>query len=398
MPKAFYRFINDARIALTEFPVTGTNILLPYGHAICRNLENYLLDGVRNRGYEEIDLPEIVPHNFLAHLRQEELFTVKAPEAFSLAPGTESQAAFYAKRVVRDHRDLPLRMFARGKYHRFTSKKPLIKDLEFRLCELHGFFADHSRCVKERDYLLEYFESQFRKIGIPTIRTSDAHGDNSQRKIYAHFPGFGSFGSIFCATVVGDRYVAQFNIGFRDEAGSKKMPEHLNAGFTGRILAAYLANHMDERGFRLEKPILPFDVYVSERGFDHESLDRIKKVLTDANIRYSARDEGLAEAYLEFHAQGMPVMIGCGKHAISIRSRHTKGAVWIKEEHLVSEVLGRLERKPVELEDIRIQPLPSAKTELRDNVVYTEDTEPTTQLKRLGMLADGRIAYVLRKI
>lgn len=402
----FYGAIRDSEIASTEYPVTGVNVLLPYGKAIANRLESLVLSEFRELGYSEIDLPGVLPHDFVSHLRTDELFKAgNDSHSFYLACGSEAQAVFVANTLIKSHRDLPLRIYSGGKNYRQCTRVPLIKDLELRQFEFHAFFDSKEAAFDEAERALDVFSRQLSQFRIPFIKARDGLLPNDQTKLYAYFPVSSSFGSVFCVSVLDGKFSHLASWDHLVRGSERITPFHVNFSFTHRLLSAYLANTYDEKGFNLDPDVCPYAVFLNTASFKDDELSYVMAALDQSHRSYLRKHiNNNGEALRRFLLSGIPVYVGSGQHNLKMRSRVNSSFGWIAPGDfgpaLDAALAMRQVREPAQIRAINIGS--PSETILTDGVVYLTPAKNMplfsgSGLKNLGYVGSDAVAMTMRR-
>lgn len=342
----FYKFIRDGKIANLNYPVRGCYPLTPHGKGILNNLASKIISSFVELGYEEVTLPNIIPANFIAHLDSDKMFKVikrDSKSEFYLNASSEMTSANLAKMIIQSYKDLPFRTLVVSNNFRNEHRNALIKNLEFESWELNSFFENIEEAQKDLNKINNAFETYLKKIKIYYLKLKKNADKNSPTIFYAYFPFSGYWGSIFWSNILSDYYVEKNNCYFTNRSNKKQLPVHLNAGFTSRIFAAYLANHLDDWGFVLPGGIATYSVFLHQTILDDLQSAKIIEELRIYNIKTFIEKGNIKNAYQKFLMMGVPVFVLPRKEGYKIIRRIDQKEKVVSAEELVQQIRNFLE-------------------------------------------------------
>jgi len=395
----FYRFVREGEIAFLDYPLNGIQVLLPFGKKILRNLETEILERFGSLGAEEITLPEAVPSEFLSHLRQGELFTACSEEdSFHLSPSAEVQAAFVASKIIKSHRQIPLKFFSIGTAHRNGQRRALIKSKEFGFYEANFFYENKEEAEKGLAESTTSLDKMFKKLGIPTIQVRESDEESAQHKFYTPFKFSGIFGGLACSSLIGTRYTQQFSRGAQSRTQCSFKPYQLNIGLTTRILTAYLAHHSDERGFVLDKSISPQEIAIIDPDDSNSALANPESTLLKAGFKVATfRSSNWRIGQERIFIKGIPISISLGNSQYLIKRRDTLEEERTNACNLEPTIKKILAEYSPRKSTLPVSALVENQNEFERNRVYLSDKPFDGDLKLLGKTADNSLAYVVQK-
>ena len=396
----FYGLVRRAEISNTQYPLQGVYLLLPNGTKILRNIERVLFSSYYSEGYDEVELPTAVPEQFVSHLDTKDLLRVKNTyRQFVLSPSSEVQSLLALSSLAKTSADLPLKFISKSLVFRENDSTSLIKSVEFLSYELHGFFNSHNEADSERMKADSVFDTLTERLGIPTISVTENPTSGPYKKI-SFFPFSQMYGTIYWSSVLGTKYTSNFKT-LTNTKGIESAPIQLNVGITNRMLATYLANHMDDKGFMLDREIAPYDVFIPMlKDVDDKNkiiLESLKK--EGFTYRYDSSKKR-SNAFSKFYALGVPLMICAGKEQLQIAPR-TGEPIWIDYKDL-SNVMCRIlnlrnEKKIQRIKPVDAELLPDKNMTSVFRVHISNEKKFSDTMKRLGYLDSEHAAYVHRK-
>lgn len=392
----FFDFLRQGEIALTDYPLQGANILLPYGKGILNKIETIITSKLLNLGYKELLLPEIVPESFISHLKVEELFRTNSPfRSFYLAGSFEMQSAYSLRKLVGSYKDLPAKLFSVGNVRRENQTTSLIKDIECRSVEINAFFSNESDAVDEWKNLNHEMKKIFDRLNINNVWVKQKRLPSSPIVAYSHFPFSDTFGSIFWSCVVGTKYTQAVNAKFHTKDNSYAYPIQLNAGLTSRILSSYLSNNLDDDGFVIHPDFSPY-FSIASSNFSYEMKSLLASFIAQrrTDICFVNTDR-VPLIYKKFLAMGMPILITPGEHQIGLTVRFNRLKKWVDEGDLVDNIRKLLDNYPSLQQNRVSHKIIGENTELNEikgsNIIYlvkqNEDTfRNLSHFKEIGYL------------
>ncbi len=399
----FQKLVKAAKISANTYPVKGVDILLPLGKAILSNIENLCLSSYKDIGYKEVSLPTVLPEKLIAHLRKDGLFKFNNEFGqYFLAPGYETQAVLMFNDIIDNYTMFPVKIFNIGSAYRQTAKTHLIKNLEFRIIEFNSFFKLREDAENELDKFNKIVPRNLNALEIPWIKSKDSKNPNAQHKFFAFFPHSERFGSVACNLIADYKYTQAHAISLIDENHNHFYPVQLNASFTGRMLAAYLSNHMyEERGFMLGNNISPYMVLVNELDFDKQELTGLTRRFRESNISYLLlRQKSNTPSYKQFIASGIPFQLGSGKHDLKIRKRG-EDVIWVNSNNVIERLLSLNENTfSVDAKVIKVIEISEIRKEYASDAVYVTDNpafNPQNKLKFIGFNEENQRLFVKMK-
>ncbi len=396
----FQKLLRKAKISSSAYPLKGTDLLLPLGKEILSNIEKLSLSTYKEIGYREVDLPSIVPAEMINHLSKEGLFKLNNKHIeFFLTPGYETQSVVILKNIVDNYEMFPIKIFKKGKAYRQDSKIHLIKNLELRIVELNSFFITKEEAEKELIILNEIAKKNLISLGIPYIKVKNSQVP-TQYKFIGFFPHSGKFGTIIPTVLLGEKHSQQCNVFFKNKGKKRFYPIQVNSGFTGRILAAYLSNHMDkEKGFILDHNISPYEFIINELDFNEAQLANLKLKLQKEKISYLLlRKKSNNLSYQHFIATGIPAQIGFKKGYLEITERD--GTVIRKNYNNDLKMPHPNKDLAIEEKKIEIRQINNGLKEYEHNIIYAT-TNPNfnldNKLKFIGLNEENQKLFVKSK-
>ncbi|MFW5846679.1 MAG: aminoacyl--tRNA ligase-related protein [Nanoarchaeota archaeon] len=398
----FNEYLKKGDIINLDYPLQGALSYYAYGLKLLNNIVSPIFQEFEKAGYMNVKFPEIVPEAFIKHLNKADLFKVKyVSDAFYLAASSEMQASHLASSIFRNYKDFPIKFFSESNVYRKGKSQPLIKGIEYNSYEINSFFMNKKDLDLEIKKINKIMSSKLKNLGIDYIILRQEK--NSGPYIYYSYFAFSdSFGSIFWINDVGDKYIKNFSKGYLSEDHKNKYPLHLNGGITTRIFAAYLSNHLDNKGFIIDKEFCPYNIFIPTLGFSSKKLKEITNLLDQKKYNYTIKDiERRNMAYEKFYATGIPVLIAPGNKEIQICSRIEDKQKWINKNELLKQIEIKLKKPTKKISKIKVIESASEKNNKNNGMVFKVKEKDKNKFmdkyKFLGYFQDNDLAFVEKK-
>ncbi|MBD3262393.1 MAG: proline--tRNA ligase [Candidatus Altiarchaeales archaeon] len=337
----FHRMLEENEVADNRYPIKGMPVYRGFGMRIIKVMQRYLEDLLECDGHEPVYFPVLIPEEVLAreteHIAgfEEQVFWVthaggnKLDRRLALRPTSETCMYDLMSLWVRSHADLPIKIHQSVAVYRYETKhtRPLIRGREFLWNEGHTAF-------ESREDALENIE-EVKKIYLKLI--SDllcVPVDVNLRPEWDKFPGaeytlafetlLPGGRSLQVATIhnLGQHFSKVFNIEFEDACGVKNLvwQTSYGPGF-GRLLAAVMGVHKDDKGLRLPPEVAPTQVVVvpiffkdSDKEKICSAVSAIEQSLRSQNIRFKVDwgEDRPGSKYYRWEQRGVPLRIEVG--------------------------------------------------------------------------------------
>lgn len=402
----FFQFLEEGEIADINYPLQGVDIIFPHGKAILNNIESLIKNEFLKLSYSEVDVPEIVPPRFVAHLRQYDLFKAKNKKRqFYLAGSSEIQTAYLAERLIKSHKELPLRLFSISKVRREIDSTSLIKNIEFRMFEINSFFETAKEAYLEIERINKSFRKVLKQLNIPHITVYENFDKKIPSIIYTYFPFSKTFGAALWVSIPDDYYTKVVDFSLSNSENKQFDVIQLNGAFTGRLLATYLAQHLDKDGFIIDPILSDFDAIVVKNKYYFQNV-KVKKAIEKLGLKVKTiitnNHDGITK---KFCRTGIPLLLEPGMHEIRVTSRDKLKSFWLKPAHLKKKCLELLRKFSFRNgQKILLRKVSTPKQTINspdDNVFVVsagnEKKFTNSNLKKIGYLDSLDIAYVKRR-
>lgn len=369
----FHRMLEENQVIDMRYPVKGMPVYMGFGVKIIKRMVRRLEDALEEDGHEPMYFPVAIPENLLAaeseHIAgfEEEVYWVTHaggnPLDVRLALRPTSETAMYPMFALwtRTHTDLPIKIHQSTCVYRHDTKhtRPLIRSREIWWNEGHTAFATREQALENLEKIKEIYTDLI--TGLLCIPV-----DINQRPDWDKFPGAEytiAFDTVFpdgktlqIATIhnLGQHFSKVFDLVYEDAQGEKKhcWQTSYGPGF-GRLLAAVMSVHRDEKGLRLPPEVAPTQVVVvpivfkdSDREKVGEFVVKIVEKLKAQNIRYTVDDgdERPGAKYYKWEQRGVPVRLEAGPRDV-------------EKNHVMTVRRDTGMKKPVGMDELRLAPV-----------------------------------------
>jgi hypothetical protein len=404
--KYFFQLLGDGEIADINYPLQGVDVIFPHGKAILNNIETIIKNEFQNLSYFEVDVPGIVPSKFVSHLNQYDLFKAQNKKReFYLAGSSEIQTSYLAKQLTKSYKDLPLKVFSISKVRREVDSTSLIKNVEFRMFEINAFFETEEEAYIEINKINNFFKKILRRFDISYINVYEKIDKKIPSVIYTYFPFSKTFGAALWLSIPNDFYTKVVKFSLPNSSNKQFGVVQLNGATTGRILAIYLANHMDKNGFIVNPKISDYSAIIVKNKYFYQN-DQIKKEIEGLNFKTKIMVTNKhSEAIKKFYATGIPLLLEPGLHEIKIISRDNLKSFWVKPEDLKEKCRKLLKEFSFKNKHKILLKKISSPDQIstgKDNSVFVVSPKNkskfiNTKLKKIGYLDNLSAVYVKRR-
>jgi len=337
----YHRMLEENNIVDIRYSVKGMPVYRGFAMFIIREMQRYLESLLEENGHEPVYFPGVIPEDTLGreseHIAgfEDQVYWVthagKTPLERRLALRPTSETSMYEmfSLWVRTHSDLPIKIHETVSVYRYETKhtRPLIRSREFLWNEGHTAFAMREEALRNIEEIkLIYTKLINDLLCIPILI--------NQRPDWDKFPGAEytiAFETLMpdgrtlqVATIhnLGQHFSKVFNIVYENEKGEKNLAWQTSYGpGFGRLLAAVIGVHGDEKGMILPPKIAPTQVVIVPVLFknadNQQVIDYAKKIeetLTKKGVRVKVdySDEHPGAKYYRWERQGVPVRIEAG--------------------------------------------------------------------------------------
>ncbi len=364
--------IYAADLVDNRYNVQGFIVHKPWSMYTFKKLYGLFERELEADGHKPTLFPTVIPEeNFEIEKKHAEGFvpnvfwiTKAGAETFkrALALRPTSETAFYQlySLWVRDHSDLPIKLYQSCTVFRYESEtNPFLRGREFLWIEAHDAFRSSEEAEGQVKKDMDISNKILReRLGLPIL--------TFQRPAWDTFPGAehtfatdvlmpdGKTLQIASTHLLGQKFAKSFNIQYKDETGKEHYVWQTCYGpGIWRIMAAIIGVHGDNKGLIFPPPVAPVNVVIvpiqkskTENGNEKlmEKAKEIKKKLEETytvEIDLSSKTPGYKYSYWEL--KGVPLRIEIGEKelangTVTIARRDTKERVNVNENEILSKV------------------------------------------------------------
>lgn len=337
----FHRMLEENELIDIRYPVKGMPVYRGDGVRIIREMVRYLERLLEDDGHEPMYFPVAIPETLLAaeaeHIAgfEDEVYWITHaggnPLEVRLALRPTSETCMYPMFALwtRTHTDLPIKIHQSTCVYRHDTKhtRPLIRSREIWWNEGHTAFASKEEALENIATIKKIYTQLITDLLCLPVEVN-------QRPEWDKFPGaeytiafdtlFPDNKSLQIATIhnLGQHFSKVFGIEYEDAQGEKKLvwQTSYGPGF-GRLLAATIAVHGDEKGMRLPPKVAPTQVIIIPVIFKDTQKDevmkfigKLKEKLEEQGIRYKVdeSDERPGAKYYRWEQRGVPLRVEVG--------------------------------------------------------------------------------------
>ena len=323
-----------------RFPVKGCGVWPGYGFKLRRNVLDVMRRLLDSTGHEECLFPMLIPKSLLEkeaeHVRsfEGEVFWVtrggfsELGEKLALRPTSETAIMPMLKLWIKDHKDLPVKVYQVVSVFRYETKAthPMIRVREVTTFkEAHTAHATYEDAEKQVWEAVEIYKRFYDEICLPYMISRRPDWDKFAGAVYSiAFDTVMPDGrALQVGTVhhLGQNFSKPFDVKYLKPDGTHEHVWTTSYGISERVIAALIAIHGDDHGLVIPPNIAPVQVVVIPipyKGREAEVYSEAKRVyeeLKRAGVRAAIDDRGdvtPGSKYYEWELKGVPVRIEVG--------------------------------------------------------------------------------------
>ncbi|MFH1404430.1 MAG: proline--tRNA ligase [Candidatus Altiarchaeota archaeon] len=337
----YHRMLEENEVVDTRYPVKGMPVYRGYGMKIIRVMQRFLEDLLEEDGHDPMLFPVAIPEDLLAketeHIAgfEDEVYWITHAGAnqlerkMALRPTSETCMYPMFALWTRTHADLPIKIHQTVCVYRYETKhtRPLIRSREIAWNEGHTAFATREGALENIETIKGIYGRLINELLCIPVQVN-------QRPDWDKFPGAEytiAFETIMpdgrtmqLATIhnLGQHFSKVFDLSYDDEDGKKHhaWQTSYGPGF-GRLLAAVISVHGDEKGLALPPKVAPIQVVVvpilfKETGRDEVMayVGKIEDKLRKSGVRYvvDRGGERPGDKFFKWEKKGVPLRIEAG--------------------------------------------------------------------------------------
>ncbi|TDA26425.1 MAG: proline--tRNA ligase [Archaeoglobi archaeon] len=358
----FHELIQTAEIMDVRYPVKGLYVWFPFGFKL-RQLVYGKLREIMDREHSEVYFPALIPETELRkegeHIRgfEDEVYWVThgglTPLDVKLALRPTSETAMYPmfKLWIRNHADLPLRVYQIVNTFRYETKhtRPLIRLREITsFKEAHTAHRNYEEAEEQVRKAIGYYKEFYDFLAVPYMVIRRPDWDKFPGAVYtiAFDTVMPDGRSLQIGTVhhLGDNFAKTFEITYEGIDGEHYYVHQTCYGISERCIASLISIHGDDLGLVLPFEVAPIQIVVIPilyKGKDEIVLEFSKELLEKIKAFRFVFDTGEdrpGAKYYKWELKGVPLRFEIGPReaerrevVVSFRDERKKFSVPIDE-------------------------------------------------------------------
>jgi prolyl-tRNA synthetase len=277
----FRQMLMDAEILDYRYPIKGCGVWLPYGFKIRKHVTQLLRNLHDAKGHDEVQFPILVTETNIrkeaTHIKdfENELFWVthggtKPLELrYALRPTSETAMYPMFELWIRNHSDLPLKLYQIGSVFRYETKttRPIIRVREVSTFkEAHTCHANLDNTETQIQEAIQIYKDFFDACSISYTISRRPDWDKFPGSLYSiAFDVLMPDGRTLQSGTVhnlGQNFSKAFNIKFETIEGDHDFVWQTCYGISERSIAALIAVHGDDNGIVLGPKLAPLQIII----------------------------------------------------------------------------------------------------------------------------------------
>jgi prolyl-tRNA synthetase len=368
------------RAELADYaPVRGCMIVRPYGWALWENITAQLDRRFKATGHVNAAFPLLIPRSFIdkekSHVAgfSPELAVVthgggeELDEPLVIRPTSETIIGWAYSKWIQSYRDLPVLINQWNSVVRWELRTKLfLRTLEFFWQEGHTAHATLDEAEAETRQMLDiYTDFAVKEAAVPVIpgKKSDSERFAGADRTYSIEAMMGDGKALQAGTShnLGQNFAKAFEIRYLDKTGVHQHCWTTSWGLSTRFVGAIIMVHGDDQGLIFPPRLAPFQLVIvpiykndDERSSVMECAQRLRKELTDANIRVKLDErEGSSPGFKfnDWEMRGVPLRLELGPKDVAkssvVLARRDKpgkdGKTFVPQQGIVAAVAQLLE-------------------------------------------------------
>ena len=347
-----------------RYPIKGMNVWMPYGYDLMKNIDEIIRRRFKEDDFGEVMFPALISKTMFEvefeHIKgfEKELFWITKGGRESLeddlAMRPTSEAAMYPmfRLWIRDHSDLPLRVFQIVQVWRYETKhtRPFMRSRDIHFIECHTAHETYDDAEKQ----LEIYRNQWNYfthiLCIPYLEVERPEWDKFPGAVYTRaFDTIMPSGRTLQIGTIhqyGQNFAKNYEVKFAREDGESDFVYQTTFGMSERLVAAVISIHGDDIGLIIPPYIAPIQVIIvpipgKEPGL-HEYAQSILTKITEFGIRVKMDDRDSytpGYKYNYWEMKGVPIRVEIGdreitERTITVKKRTAKGRSKVSIDHI----------------------------------------------------------------
>ncbi|MCL4345026.1 MAG: proline--tRNA ligase [Candidatus Thermoplasmatota archaeon] len=340
-----------------RYPVKGMNVWMPYGFDLMRNIDEMVRERFRSDDFGEVMFPALISRTMFEvefeHIKgfEKELFWItkggRETLEDDLAMRPTSEAAMYPmfRLWIRDHSDLPLRLFQVVQVWRYETKhtRPFMRSRDIHFTECHTAHENFNDAEAQLQTYRDEWNYFTHMLCLPFMEVERPDWDKFPGAVYTRaFDTIMPSGRTLQIGTIhqyGQNFARNYDVKFARENGESEYVFQTTFGMSERLVAAVVSIHGDDKGLILPPYVAPVQVVIVPIPGKSESLasytSEIFRKVRELGIRakIDARDSYTpGYKYNFWEMKGVPLRIEIGdreveEKSLTLRLRTEKGRI-----------------------------------------------------------------------
>ena len=337
----YNEIIELAELTDKRYPIKGMNVWMPYGFSLMRNIDETIRRRFYQDEFKEVMFPALISREMFEvefeHIKgfEKELYWItkggKESLEDDLAMRPTSEAAIYPmfKLWIRDHADLPMRIFQIVQVWRYETKhtRPFIRSRDIHFIECHTAHETFEDAESQMEIYRREWKEFTDALCIPFMEVERPEWDKFPGAMYtrAFDTVIPSGRTLQIGTIhqYGQNFSKNYDVKFADEKGEAQFVHQTTFGISERLVADIISIHGDNKGLILPPSVAPYQVVIvsipgKEGTVESFALD-VKKKLETMGIRVildSRNNYTPGYKYNYWEMKGVPLRIEIGEREV----------------------------------------------------------------------------------
>ncbi len=347
-----------------RYPVKGMNVWMPYGFSLMKNTDDMIREKFYGDDYEEVMFPSLISRSMFEvefeHIKgfEKELFWItkggreSLEDDLAMRPTSESAMYPMFKLWIRDHGDLPKRIFQIVQVYRYETKhtRPFIRSRDIHFIECHTAHETYEDAEMQMNLYRREWNFFTENLCLPYMEVKRPEWDKFPGAVYtiAFDTLMPSGRTLQIGTIheYGNNFSKNYDVKYAKENGEGEFVNQTTFGMSERLIAAIVGIHGDDKGLILPPAVAPIQVIIvpitsAEEIFD-EYIERVKTQLIKMNFRVRVDDnDNYTPGYKfnQWEMKGVPLRIEIGQrevesNTVTVSLRTRKGRIKVSMDSL----------------------------------------------------------------
>jgi prolyl-tRNA synthetase len=379
-----------SRAGFVEKLMAGAYNYLPLGLKVLRKIEQIVREEMNNIGGQEILMSMLHPKENWEKTggwnNIDVLFKLKSrtEKEYALGQSEEEVVTPLVMKRIQTYKDLPLMVYQiHWKFRdELRAKSGLLRGREFFMKDMYSFHTDQADFDKFYEIAKQAYLKIFERLGL-VAKVTEASGGSFSQKISYEFMVLTDAGEddilycdqcVFCVNEeiakekagdvcpkcgqgklnrakasevgnvfdLGQKYTKDFDLGFKDQDGSKQYPIMGCYGIgISRLMGVIVEKSHDDKGIIWPETAAPFKIHLLSLGKNDEA-EKIYYDLIKNNIEvlYDDREINPGEKFAEADLIGLPYRLVISEKSLKaggleLKKRNQPKSEIIKEKELI---------------------------------------------------------------